>query len=662
MKNPTRFLLGLFLTGVIAILASCAPTAPRPAATEAPAAAETHAPPEPTQRPTFTGITPLPTQTVRRKYLVELEYPEKMRMGDSDVIVVSLFNTESGYTIEAEFEDHTLTTEKLTVEQLPSYRTFVTGELAGAGFEIQPGGEQSLEITQGNSVIWRWSVSPNSTGRQRLSLLITLLWKPEDSIAGSEKEQQLFSRGIEIKVNSFLGLERSKALAGGVIGLIFGSGLGLGALFWRKQSRIRFQLEKPNPYLTVESTPNMKVSPDHLTLLKALFHRYTRLILTGDFLSGYSGARTYVALPIRKDGQADAATIVKIGQRQAIEKEVGNYESYVKNRLPPITARIQQDPVTLPSGDLAAVQYTFISKSGELPVSLRLALLEDPSPDYLTRLYDTFGPGWWMQRESYSFRVAREYDRLLPPHFVLEPVESRGPASSTLSSQISPGDLSIQAGDVVRVGRFPTCESRADGKTLTLTGQPAPGRESLRLRWMNSKPPANTLARVTANRRDLLFSYCRGMDRFKLPDPIEKLDSLLSETIQCTRSIIHGDLNLENILVGPGELIWLIDFAETRSGHTLFDFAKLNAEVISHIYAVQTSGMRSFINRFSEGRLPLCSALDQIAAHCLFNNNKPREYVLACYFACLGAMKYQNLSNNAKHSLYLAAAALCQRL
>jgi hypothetical protein len=245
---------------------------------------------------------------------------------------------------------------------------------------------------------------------------------------------------------------------------------------------------------------------------------------------------------------------------------------------------------------------------------------------------------------------------------VLEPVESRSSTTATLSSHSSPGDPVIRAGDIVRVGKFQTCELRADGKTLTLISQPAPGREPLRLRWMNSKPPINALARMVATRSDLFHSYCRGMDRFKLPDPLDKLDSLLSETVQGTRSIIHGDLNLENILVGPGELIWLIDFAETRYGHTLFDFAKLNAEVISHIYAGQTSGMRSFLNRFGEGQLPLCSALDHIAAHCLFNNNKPREYDLACYFACLGAMKYQNLSDDARHGLYLATAALSQRL
>jgi hypothetical protein len=655
MKKLIQSLVVFCLLGALAFLASCAPAMEAPA-TEAPAA---EAPSE-TEAPTWS--TAAPTQTIQNIYMLELEYPGSMRLGDSDVVVVSLFNTESGYIIEAEFPDHTLTTQKLTVAQLPDYRTYATGTLLGTGFVILPEHEQRYEISEGQSITWHWSISPNSAGRHRLSLLVSLAWVPEKAAAGPIKEQLLFSRSIEIRVNSFLGLERSQALMSGFIGLLFGSGLGLGALFWRKPASIRFRVEKPNPRLVIESSPSLQLNTKHASLLKALFHSYSRLMLTGDFMSGYSGARTYMALPIRENGQADAATIVKIGQRSAIEKEVSNYEKYVKNRLPPITARIQQDPVSLPSGDLAAVQYTFISKTGDLPISLRQALLKDPNPDHLERLYDTFGPGWWMQREAYSFRVASEYDRLLPPHYVLKPLESKAPHQKHISDQNLPQNQQLKTGDIVSVGRFQSYEFRTDGKSLTLFGQAQNNGEGLRLRWLSNKPPDRSLARVTANRSELLESYCSGMDHLGYPDPLEKLDALLAETQRGTRSIIHGDLNLENILVGPGDLIWLIDFAETRPGHTLFDFAKLNAEIIGHVYATRIPDPRDFATRLSNGKLPLCSTLNQIASHCLFNPNKPREYDLACYFACLGAMKYQNLGLAAKKHLYLAASALSQRL
>ena len=86
-------------------------------------------------------------------------------------------------------------------------------------------------------------------------------------------------------------------------------------------------------------------------------------------------------------------------------------------------------------------------------------------------------------------------------------------------------------------------------------------------------PPASASCRI---RSPALI--CLG-----LPDPLYRLPGLLKESISGTQSTIHGDLNLENILVGLGGFVWLIDFASTRDGHTLFDFAHLGAELIAHV-------------------------------------------------------------------------------
>ena len=82
-------------------------------------------------------------------------------------------------------------------------------------------------------------------------------------------------------------------------------------------------------------------------LLRGLFRSYARLVIENEFLSGYSGARTFLVRPIRADGCADAPTIVKLGSREAIRQEFENYEAFVKDRLPPMTARIQRAPVAL---------------------------------------------------------------------------------------------------------------------------------------------------------------------------------------------------------------------------------------------------------------------------------------------------------------------------
>ena len=72
----------------------------------------------------------------------------------------------------------------------------------------------------------------------------------------------------------------------------------------------------------------------------------------------------------------------------------------------------------------------------------------------------------------------------------------------------------------------------------------------------------------------------RRFRRYGLPDPSGALTCpCWRASIAGTHSTIHGDLNLENVLVGPGEFVWLIDFAQTRDGHPLFDFAHLEAEL-----------------------------------------------------------------------------------
>jgi hypothetical protein len=209
---------------------------------------------------------------------------------------------------------------------------------------------------------------------------------------------------------------------------------------------------------------------------------------------------------------------------------------------------------------------------------------------------------------------------------------------------------------------------------LSLAGAAAPGHPPLRLRWASQAPPEGAAARVTATRETLLRGFAQGFDRPGLPDPLERLPELLGERIIGTQSVIHGDLNVENVLVGPGGLLWLIDFAQTRDGHPLMDFAHLEAEIIAHVIAPQIPSPDEFLSLLpftqdalrttdSDNPSPFASlllALHATASRCLFNPSQMREYWLALYMACLGALKYTNLDAHQKHLLYLAATRLSE--
>ena len=437
----------------------------------------------------------------------------------------------------------------------------------------------------------------------------------------------------------------------------------------------------PNPNVVLEPLPGSFLPSEAQDLLRALFARYARVVVTAEFRSGYSGSRTWLVLPVHADGRRDAQTIVKLGPAPLIQAEFNNYETFVKDTLPPITARIQQPPVGLPrhagngqkSTRPAALRYTFIGQSGQAPTSLRQALLADPDPAYLQRLFDTFGPNWWMQRRPATFRLGEEYDPRLPAHLVLEPCQPGRSGSQVLDGRQPPAGLGLNPGDVVALHQFNRCELRADGVSYSLEGKAGPGQPPLRLRWVRPAQAAGSLpgssrplqppfegshGRVVATRRDLLAEAVAGMDRFGLPDPLDCLTAWLDETISGSQSVIHGDLNLENILVGPGKLVWLIDFARTRLGHPLADFAHLQAEIIAQVVAIQETSPETFLRSLQSGSSPLLAALESIASHCLANPSQPREYRLALAVTSLGMLKYMNLTPSARHFLYLTAASM----
>jgi hypothetical protein len=192
------------------------------------------------------------------------------------------------------------------------------------------------------------------------------------------------------------------------------------------------------------------------------------------------------------------------------------------------------------------------------------------------------------------------------------------------------------------------------------------------VRWLSLADPNGATGRLVATRFSLLKETISGFDLLGLSDPLLSLPGYLQESLSGTQSTIHGDLNLENVLVGLGGYVWLIDFALTRDGHTLYDFAHLGAEIIAHVIAPQVNSPAAYLDGL-RSIFPVCSAappapytllctLQEVASRCLFNPSQPREFYLAFLLTCLGALKYANLLPSQKHLLYLTAAHLEQVL
>lgn len=657
---------------------------PTRAASATPTSIAPSAAPSATAIPEATEEVPL----IVEERLVELEWPPEMRLGDSDIVRLSLLMAEEGYVVEADFPEHDIVTGTVEVEARPGYDLFGIGRLDGAKFDISPQSEQEHVITSGEGASWQWTIAPHNNGQHRLAVSLMLRWLPQDAQTGQVRESTIYDKGLTVQVTSFMGLTTEQAMRGGLIGLLFGGGLTLPFAFYGRRSRRESIIQKPkaNPALIIEHNPLLDTSltPQEETLLRTLFHLYARITLEAEFRSGYSGARIFLVLPLRADGRADAYTIAKLGERADVEQEFQNYETFVKHTLPPITARILDMPVTLSSSrdvrKLAAVRYTFIGEAGRMPMSLRQTLLNEPNPALLERLFQTFGPNWWMQRRPYTFRLAQEYDRMLPSHYMLEPVAVASPPAvaqkaSVLDGNKAPTATSFEIGEVVKLCHVQVVERHLRDHYLSLRGETIPGHPPLRLRLYSedegelrrfaalSEIGATGISvRIRATRQSLLSDYAAGFELYGLPDPLLRVPALFNEQVFGTQSPIHGDLNLENVLVGLGDFVWLIDFALTREGHTLYDFAHLGSNLIAHVIVPHIESPEAYLELLRSEEDPLLKTLHSIASRCLFNPEKSREFHLALFATCIGALKYRNLNSTQKHLLYLTAAYLGQSL
>ncbi len=610
---------------------------------------------------------PTPAQPARtaavptlESWLGEAEWPAAMKMGDSDTVRLKILPAGDGYTVAVDFPEHKIELEPLAVQRPQGYDLTAVARLEGVGFQILPAGEQSLSPLPGDPVEWIWTVYPHKSGQQRLSLSAIFRWVPRDPTANlPERQSIIYARGIDVQVAPRLG-STQLALAG-LCGLFVMGGVLVitGAWYLRRSTRPRILEPRPNPALVIESKSGIHLDSAEGSLLRALFRSYQRLMVEEEFLSGYSGARTLLVLPLKPDGRRSARTIVKIGSRRSILREYDNYQAFVKHTLPPVTARIQQPPVGRRGVDQAALQYTFIATPDSPPVSLRQALLADTDPGLLYRLFDTFAPGWWLQRHPYSFHVRAEYDRMLPSHYIVRPTAGRG---KRLDGKTPPGQVELETGELVSLLHFPYVELRPDRETCSLSGQPPAGEPPLRVRWLSNRWIEGATGETTGSRMTTLAELTRGFELYHHPEPISLLDGVLQRTIHGSRSVIHGDLNLENVLVGPGGAAWLIDFAQTREGHCLFDFAHLYAELIAHILSVHIPELEDFHKRFQLDEFPLLNAVVELGLRCLYDPAQQLELHLTLFIACLGALKYENISDYARQQLYLAAAVWADRL
>ncbi len=460
--------------------------------------------------------------------------------------------------------------------------------------------------------------------------------------------------------------------------------------------------QRSQPYISIEFRQATDSLPEEaLFILRRMFYGYGRIRIERRLVGGYTSAVILVVTPVNADGMEDAAVVVKIDDADIILDEAQRYETHVRSSLPPLTARLEEKPTTSETSDLAGLKYTFIAGMNSSAQDLREAARDLANlGEWLRReLYPYFGKTWWKQNRPYRFQVWTEYDWLLPPLLTLDYSSDEAPTNAAVvRDPVRRARLAhLEYGDPVVVENFTVQRVYRDKNMIQLAigkGSEAARRAyKINVRGLNLAQDVyyrgevieRIAGRVWETRAMALLAAARSLEPDfdlesetipgigkpeHLPNPIRAYEDLLDRYVDGSLSKIHGDLHLGNILVGPNASAFLIDFAQTRNGHTLFDWACLEVSLLTDVVMPVVGNdwwsvrlvlryLASLHKDTPDSGVPALNdvmqhvlAVREIVKDCLAREGSWSEYYMALTFCTLRAFMWETLSLGARRLMF----------
>ncbi len=452
------------------------------------------------------------------------------------------------------------------------------------------------------------------------------------------------------------------------------------------------------------------IQREQLFVLRRMFVGH-KMIRVEQRLTGFSGALVLVVTPINADDHEDAPVVVKIHEADAILDEVQRFEAHVKSSLPLQTARLEDSPVKPENSELAGIKYTLVAHSGGIPMDLRHRVRTTEAIDLAKllekELYSQFRITWWQQKRPFRFQAWKEYDWILPPLLTLDFIPENDEPEMPLVVKIPVNRAKLKTkltelkfGDDVVLENFTVQKVDHQNNVLKLAvgfGSEADKRAyKIEMRGVNGHTKTfyrgevveRLVGTVWKTRYDLMLDAVRdiepdfepddrwiSLDEIQLPNPLLAYENLLDRHINGSMSKIHGDLHLGNILVGPNNSIWLIDFGHTRDGHTLFDWATLEVSllgdalmstfesdwvtaksIIKQLVLMENGDTTPIPNPHIAMTLEAIAALRKIVRECLSTEDNWYEYYIALALCALRGITWKSMSLGGRRVLYLLSA------
>lgn len=454
----------------------------------------------------------------------------------------------------------------------------------------------------------------------------------------------------------------------------------------------------------IDNIAGLDLPPEAEQVLRRIFGRYKRVIITGEFSAGLSGSRVLAVRPIKLDGTPELPTVVKLASTSMIRREWRAYQSHIHNRLAHV-APLNARPTLLAETGWGGLRYPLVSSGSQDVLSLRAYFqLSDVGAEQLRavleRLLRIMDSIWSFGAVEPDFSYQEGYDAALPSNLLVQAGPLPAGARPTLICPSRPLPADLEPGRPLVLAGFAVRKVDLLCRTLTL-GPPTGPPFAVRLRLpAGAAVPGYALGEIVERAEGCLVETRASRLRAELaelapqldpaadlaplaegiwlPNPLAALPALLARRRSVHLATVHGDFNLENILIEPhfGD-ISLIDFAEARRDHVLHDLLHLEAEVITRLLpelarryrldpllALVGLGWRLHraicLPAATDGPpahpglqklWTILHAIRRAARRYLFDVGDVGEYYQGLAIYLLGTLRFRNLSQSPEHPL-----------
>ena len=174
----------------------------------------------------FIPVTGGPAPAIPEARRLTLEYPPRIRVGDSDIIRLTLeVDTLGNVTPTAEIGGHVITGQTVQIPNVyDTHSVIAEARLDLAGAEVRPSENVSEPLLPGQSVSFFWSVRPGSAGTYRGTAWLFLHFI--DKVTKEESRKALTAQPVQISATDLFGLDGSFARLAGGLGSVVGGVLG----------------------------------------------------------------------------------------------------------------------------------------------------------------------------------------------------------------------------------------------------------------------------------------------------------------------------------------------------------------------------------------------------------------------------------------------------